>query len=123
MIQETKSLLELHIELGNQKTSSFNQTIIEAIDLTFSKLGSKVKDTLYSSLAFDYGLGKDDVPCRTKEFVDALEGIFGKSALLLEIDLMKTLNQKVPTFKCETSNPKLNFCEYLKSLQSFMETS
>ena len=123
MIQETKSLLELHIELGNQKTSSFNQTIIEAIDLTFSKLGSKVKDTLYSSLAFDYGLSKEDIPCRTKEFVDALEGIFGKSAMLLEIDLMKNLSQKVPTFKCEISNPKLTFCDYLKSLQNYMETS
>jgi hypothetical protein len=123
VIQETKSLLELHIGLENPKTPSFNQTIIEAVDLTLTKLGPRVKHTLYSSLAFDYKLNKEDIPSRTKEFVDALEGIFGKSALLLEIDLMKNLSLKVPEFKCETRNPKLTFCEYLKSLQSFMETS
>jgi hypothetical protein len=123
VIQETKSLLELHIELENPKTPSFNQTIIEAVDQTLTKLGPTVKHTLYSSLAIDYKLNKEDIPCRTKEFVEALEGIFGKSALLLEIDLMKTLSQKVPTFKCETRNPKLTCCEYLTSLQSFMETS
>lgn len=123
MIQETKNLLELHIELGNPKTPSFNQTINEAMDLTFSKLGSKVKQTLYSSLAINYKLNKENIPCRTKEFADAIEGIFGKSAFLLEIDLMKNLSQKVPTFKCEISNPKLTFCDYLKSLQNYMETS
>jgi hypothetical protein len=123
VIQETKSLLELHIGLENPRSLSFNQTIIEAVDLTFSKLGSKVKQTLYYSLTIDYKLNKEDIPCRTKEFIDAIEGIFGKSALLLEIDLMKNLSQKVPAFKCETSNPKLTFCEYLKSLQSYMETS
>lgn len=123
MIQETKNLLELHIELENPKTPTFNQTIIEAVDVTFSKLGSKVKQTFYSSLAIDYKLNKEDIPCRTKEFVDALEGIFGKSALLLEIDLMKNLSLKVSEFKCEISNPKLTFCEYLNSLQSYMETS
>jgi hypothetical protein len=123
VIQETKSLLELHIELENPKAPSFNQTIIEAVDLTFSKLGSKIKQTIYSSLEIDYKLSKEDIPCRTKDFVDAMEGIFGKSALLLEIDLMKNLSQKVPKFKCATSNPKLTFCEYLISLQSYMETS
>ena len=122
MIQETKNLLELHLKLENMTKPSFNQTLIEAIDLTFSKLGPKVKHALYSSLALNYKLNKEDIPCRAKEFTDALFAIFGKSALVLEIDLMKNLSQKVPTFKCEIRNPKLNFCDYLTSLQSFMET-
>jgi hypothetical protein len=118
--QETKSFPEIHIDLENRVESSFDQTIIEVVDLTFSKLGVKVKQTLYSSLAVDYKLSKENIPSRIEEFVGALEKIFGTSALLLEIDVMKTIRQKVPAFKCETKNPNLAFGDYLKSLKSYM---
>lgn len=123
MNQETKSFPEIHIDLENKKASSFDQTIIDAVDQTFSKLGVKVKQALYSFLEADYKLSKEDIPGRIGDFVNALEKIFGASALLLEIDVMKTMRQKVPAFTCEAKNPNLEFDDYLKSLKSFMEAS
>ena len=121
--QETKSFPATHLELGNIKMSSFNQTIIEIVDQTLSKLGLKVKQTLYVCLEADYGLRKEAIPERIGDFVIAIEKIFGSSALLLEIDVMKAIRQKVPAFTCETKNLHLKFEDYLKSLKRFMESS
>jgi hypothetical protein len=121
--QETKSFPEIHMNIENKKASSFDQTIIEAVDQTFSKLGIKVKQTLYSSLEADYKITKEDIPVRIGDFTNALEKIFGASALLLEIDVMKTMRQKVPAFTCEVKNTNLAFGDYLESLKSFMEVS
>lgn len=79
MNQETKSFPEIHIDLENKKASSFDQTIIDAVDQTFSKLGVKVKQALYSFLAADYKLSKEDISGRIGDFVNALEKIFGAS--------------------------------------------
>ena len=123
MNQETKRFPVTHLELGNTKISSFDQTIIEIVDQTFSKLGLKVKQTLYSCLEADYRLRKKAIPERIGDFVSAIEKIFGSSALLLEIDVMKAIRQKVPAFTCEAKNLHLGFEDYLKSLKRFMESS
>lgn len=123
MNQETKSFSEIYVDLENINETSFDQTIRQAVDLTFSKLGVKVKQTLYSSLEVDYKLSKEDIPNKIGEFVNALEKIFGTSALLLEIDVMKTIRQRIPEFKCAAKNPDLAFVDYLASLKNFMEVS
>jgi hypothetical protein len=121
--QETKTFPIIHIDLEDNNPSKFDQTIIEAVDLTFSKLGVRVKEVFYSSLATEYKLSKEKIPVMIDEFVVALEKIFGSSALLLEIDVMKTVRKKIPEFKLETESSELTFVSYLKSLQSFMENS
>ena len=123
MRQETKSLPEIHIELGNANMQCFNQTMMEAIDQTFSKLGAKIKHTLYSSLEADYKLSKETIPDRIEDFANALEKVFGASAFLLEIDVMKTLRTKVPAFKCEVKDSNLDFSDYVKSLKIFMDAA
>lgn len=123
MNQEIKSFVEIQLDLSSNPTLDFGQIITEVVDQTFSKLGTKVRQTLYSTLENNYKLNRKDIPDRIGEFVNALEEIFGASALLLEIDLMKNMRQKVPVFKCETNNPHLAFGDYLKSLKTFMEAS
>jgi hypothetical protein len=92
------------------------------MDQTFSKLGVPTKHALYSFLETNYKLSKEDIPNRIEDFVNALEQIFGTSALLIEIDLMKSMQQKVPSFIFKIENADLNFEYYLKSLKSFTET-
>jgi len=121
--QETKNLPIIQIDLENQDASRFDQTVIEAVDLSFSKLGIRVKEALYSSLASEYKLSKENIPLMIEEFVEALERIFGSSSLLLEIDVMKTVRKKIPEFKFETENSDLSFISYLRSLRSYMEYS
>ena len=123
MNQETKNFPIIQIDLDDNNSSKFDQTIIEAVDLTFSKLGVRVKEAFYSSLATEYKLSKEKIPVMINEFAVALEKIFGSSALLLEIDVMKTVRKKIPEFKFEAENSELTFVSYLKSLQSFMEYS
>jgi len=121
--QETKNLPIIQIDLENQDSSRFDQTLIEAVDLSFSKLGIRVKEALYSSLAAEYKLSKENIPLMIEEFVEALERIFGSSSLLLEIDVMKNVRKKIPEFKFETENSDLSFISYLRSLRSYMEYS
>jgi hypothetical protein len=121
--QEIKGFTEIYMDLNCTQTQDFDQIITEAIDQTFSKLGTTVRQTLYSTLENNYNLNRKDIPDRTGEFIKALEAIFGASGLLLEIDIMKNMRQKVPTFKCEANNPDLAFGDYLKSLKRFMKDS
>ncbi len=123
MNQETKSFQIIHMDLSNHNTSRFDETIIEALDLTLSKLGSKVKEIFYLSLATEYKLSKETIPIMIEEFVEALEKIFGSCSLLLEIDVMKTVRKTIPEFKFEVETPDLSFISYLRSLKSFMEYS
>ena len=123
MIQETKSFPIIQIDLSDHDTSKFDQTVIEAVDLSFSKLGVRVKEAFYSSLASEYKLSKENIPFMIEEFVEALEKFFGSSSLLLEIDVMKTLRKKIPEFKFEAESSDLSFTSYLKSLKRFMEYS
>ena len=92
------------------------------MDQTFSKLGEPIKHTFYSFLEANYKLNKEDIPNRIQDLANALEQIFGASALLIEIDVMKNIQHKVPSFMLKIENADLTFEDYLKSLESFTET-
>jgi hypothetical protein len=103
------------------KSSCFEELVIEAIDQTFSKLGIEVKQTFFSFLEVNYKLCKEDIPNRIGDFVDGLEQIFGASAPLLELVVMKTLRQSVPSFIYLVESSNLNFESYLSSLKHHVE--
>jgi hypothetical protein len=121
--QETKNFPIIQIDLDDHCAPRFDQTIIEALDLTFSKLGVRVKEVFYSTMAIQYKLSKENIPVMLEEFVAALEKIFGSGALILEIDVMKTVSKKIPEFKFEIKSSNLTFISYLKSLKGFLEYS
>ena len=58
---------------------------------------------------------------RIGDFVYALESIFGASALLLEMDVMKTLRQNVPSFTYVVESSEISFEGYLFSLKQYIE--
>lgn len=123
MNQEIESYAEIRMDITCNQTPDFSQILIEVVDQTFSKLGTKVRQALFSTLENNYKLNRKDIPDRIGDFVNALEKIFGASALLIEIDVIKNMRQKVPTFKCESDNPNLAFGDYLNSLKRFMDAS
>lgn len=92
------------------------------MDQAFTKLGAQTKHRLFSFLETDYELSKEDIPDRIEDFINALEQIFGTSASLIEIDIMKSIQQKVPSFILTMEETDLNFLCYLQSLKSFTDT-
>lgn len=115
---QTKTLPRILI---NFQSSDFEELVVEAIDQTFSKLGTEIKQEFYSFLNVHYKLSKEDIPNRIGDFVDAIEKIFGTGASLLEIDVMKSLRQKVPSFIFTVNNPDFSFEDYLESLRRHVE--
>jgi len=115
---ETKSLPKI---LVNFKSSEFEELFIEAIDQTLSNLGLGVKQAFYSFLEVHYTLSKEDVPNRIGDFVDGMEKIFGTSASLLEVEVMKSLRRKVPSFIYLVESPYLLFEDYSESLRRHIE--
>ena len=91
------------------------------MDQAFAKLGAQTKHRLFSFLETGYELSKEDISDRIEDFVNALEQIFGTSALLIEIDIMKSIQQKVPSFILTMEDADLNFLCYLQSLKSFTD--
>ena len=116
--QETESLQKIQINLGS---SGFEELVIEAVDQTFTNLGLKVKQVFYYFLENHYKLSKMDIPNRIGDFVEALEKVFGTSALLIEIDVLRSLQQRVPSFTYLQERSELSFESYLASLKHHVE--
>jgi hypothetical protein len=107
----------------NFNSSSFDEAVLEALDQTFSKLGEGVKQKFYFFLEVNFKISRENIPGRIGDFVYALESVFGASASLLEMDVMKTLRQNVPSFTYVAANPELSFEGYLFSLKRYIEST
>jgi hypothetical protein len=115
---QTECFREIQMNLGS---SNFEALVIETIDQTLSKLGIGVKQVFYSFLEHHYKLGKEDIPARIGDFDDALGKIFGPSASIVEIDILKGLQQKVPSFIYTLESTDLSLVSYLVSLKQHLE--
>jgi hypothetical protein len=99
----------------------FRRIILKAADETFSLLGKKAEQSIYSQLENTFKIAKKDIPLHIEEFARALEKIIGPGAVLLEIEMMKRLHEKVePGFKYHTRNENLTFPEYLMAIRVFL---
>jgi hypothetical protein len=104
------------------KTSEFDELFLLAIDQTFSKvLGNSAKQVFFSFLENKIKLSKQDLPNRVADFVYGLEQIFGTSASLLELEVMKTLRQSIPSFNYSPLSSDLSFEPYVESLRQHLE--
>ena len=81
----------------------FNRLLVESVDEGLYCLGELPRKTLYLSLERKFDLRKDEIPFRLDEFIEAIERIFGSSASLVEISIMKRLhtNTKCTIEWCE----------------------
>jgi len=96
------------------KTTSFEEVLLEAIDEGLSMLRESPKQAIYYHLEKTFKMNRLDIPYRIEEFTDAVEKIFGSGAKILEIQIMKCLFKKVGyTFKHYPKQKNLTFTEYI----------
>jgi hypothetical protein len=92
--------------------------LLEAIDEGLSLLGESAKQAIYCHLGKTFKITRQDIPYRIEEFTDAIEGIFGAGAKIVEIQIMKCLYKKVGyTFKHYPKQKNLTFTEYIAAVK------
>ena len=82
-------------EDASERSSDFGKLLAQAVDEGLSAFGESARQAVYAGLENAFGIRKDDIPRKVDEFSDALAKIFGDSARLLEIQIMKNLYRKV----------------------------
>jgi len=103
---------------AENKTTSFEEVLLEAIDEGLSLLGESPKHAVYFHLEKTFKMNRLDIPYRIEEFTDAVEKIFGSGAKILEIQIMKCLFKKVGyTFKHYPKQKNLTFTEYIAAVK------
>ena len=103
---------------GEKKTMIFEEFLLEAIDEGLSVLGESAKQAVYCHLGKTFKMNRLDIPYRLEEFTDAIEGIFGAGAKILEIQIMKCLFKKIGhTFRQYPRQKSLTFTEYIAAVK------
>jgi len=111
--------LRLNKEMAN---GDFKRFLLEAIDESLALLGDSVKKAIYFHLESLFQIKKQEIPNKIDEFVAAIEKIFGEGAKLLEIQIMKWLNEKAHgSFKYYPMNDELEFTEYIQAFVTFQD--
>lgn len=97
------------------KTKTFEQILLEAIDEGLLSLGESLKTTILFHSEEYFKIKHSDIPSRIADFADALEIILGRGGKLLEIMIMENLNAKIGV-AC-----KWSYCKYPSSKQAVPE--
>ncbi len=108
-------LIDLNIKASS--ITQFDRVFIEAVESVLSRLGNANKQALYLHLENHFGLRKEAIPQNIEFFKNALEYLFGESALLLEIQIMETLYHKVPAVRYAPKNGVLSFISYVENIR------
>jgi len=120
----TQTLTELTIPIITSKienTIDFETIITKAIDETLSTLGDSVKQSVYVQLKNNFGIRKKEIYLNIDVFTKALEIMFGKSSLLIEIKIISRLHKQVGIFSFKTEKCELCLEEYVAALQAFID--
>jgi hypothetical protein len=119
--QLTGSISTLEFEGEKKHLTPFEPAVTEAIAEVFNAFGENVKQALYRKLENNYGVAREQIPIMIDEFVDALESIFGNSAKLVELKIMKRIQRKNRGFSYKSKNNEILFTEYLAELRSYLD--
>ena len=120
----TQTLAEFITPTITQKQKcilDFETVLNQSIDETLSILGENIKEAFYIHLEKSFGLKKEEVFLNIERFAIAIETMFGKSSLLLEIKIMSSLHEKVEDFSFESIKGEVFFYDYLTNLENFIE--
>ena len=105
-----------------QKTPSFEELLLEAIDEGLDVLGESSKQVVYFNLEKTFKMNRLDIPYNIEKFTDAIERIFETGAKILEIQIMKCLFKRVEYSIKNYSEPKnLTFIEYVAAVKRAKE--
>jgi hypothetical protein len=114
--EEDRAVCEVRstFEEASGRSSGFGKLLVQAVDEGLCAFGASVREAVYACLEGSFGIRKDDIPRKVDEFSDALESIFGDSARLLEIQIMKSLYRKVGDIaECFQRKEDITFTEYV----------
>ena len=101
------------------KKMTFENILLETIDEELSSLGEKCKENIYSYLDDEYNLKKKEIPFKIDDFAQAIENIFGSSAKILKIKIMKNLFQKTGYANPDLDNKEnLDFTQYIQTIRT-----
>ncbi len=124
-VNATPITVKPHESLGQGfADDDFQRIMLEAVDETFSSLGKRTKQSIYSQLEKTLGTSRKNIPVEIEKFTSGLEKIFGPEAQLLEIEIMKHLYKKIGSkFKYCPKQKNLIFIEYLETTHAFLSTN
>jgi hypothetical protein len=73
----------------------FDKTLLSAIEEGLGPLGDSSKQAIFFHLEKSFDIRKESIPTKLKEFKDALEGIFGPGAQIIEKSIARCLQNKL----------------------------
>jgi len=114
---------EFEISLDKSKQSraeTFDEFFLQAVDEAFLILGEQNKQLIYNYLEKSYGISRGTIPINMQQFGWAIEAVFGEPARLIEIEIMRALHRKVPSFIYDASEDTLSFVGYVLALRVFL---
>jgi hypothetical protein len=108
------------VSASNELLSShrgFEELLLEAIDKGLSPLGDPAKRAIYLHLEETFNISKRDIPHKIRAFAEALETTFGNGARLLEIEMMRSLYERVHCSFEYSSEDDLTFAAYVEAVR------
>ena len=95
--------------------------MLEAIDEGFLALGESVRQVIYWRLENRFSLSRGEIPNRLKEFIEALNNMFGAGAEILLKIIIKRLYTKLNLNFKDVEN--WNFIDYVENAKKLIEKS
>ena len=116
----TTCTLQLREKKQTPCGTSFEATLIEAVDKSFSSFGQYCKQAIYLQLENTFKIKKQEIPYKIAEFAISLRKIFGVGAKLIELKIIGALHEKIRDFTYFPEKDDLVFTEYIESLRIFL---
>jgi hypothetical protein len=118
---DTPLSFELNLENEEkQPAEDFNAIVLGAVDSALSVLGENSKQAVYNYMEKKCNLSREVIPSRISDFAGALDKVFGKAALVLEVRIMHELHEKAAEFKYHPSAEGLSLAGYVEGLRDFL---
>ena len=120
MNQLTTQSIQNYLVIKNQ--CNFNELVIDAVDGAFSSFGEQIKQVLYSQLENKNNIKMQDIPFKVEEFSDSIREIFGLTAGLVEMRIIKLLHLRLRNYVYYPKNNDLVFTEYMADLKRYLQS-
>jgi hypothetical protein len=95
------------------KNEDFDLLLLSSIDEALLSLGEKARNSIFAFVEKKYLISRKEIPKNLETFQLALEKVFGLSASLIEILIMKNLYVKVGGGIIMETNNQLEFIKYV----------
>ena len=79
----------------------YKDRILSCVDRGLDHLGENVKHVIYWHLEHEFGVKKDKIPDKPKEFIRGLEGMYGLGATIIERSIVREI---VSEFEIEAND-------------------